>query len=402
MKILVINTGSSSIKFQVFSMPRETVLCKGIADRIGSLESLFQYQKIGNERLEQKEWIPDHEKGLRLILAMLTDPVHGIVHDLKDIRAVGHRVVHGGESFTESARIDEDTIKAIRECIILAPAHNPANLEGIEACCAAVPDILQVAVFDTAFHQTMKPENYLYALPAEAYEKHKIRRYGFHGTSHDYVSHEAARLLGKAYEECRIITAHLGNGASMTAVKEGTVLDTSMGMTPLEGLVMGSRCGDIDPALVTYMMEKMDLTSDEINSYLNNRCGLLGLSGLSADMRDLVAAMEQGNERAAIAIKIYCLRVKGYIGSYLAKMNGCDALVFTAGVGENRYEIREKICEEMDFLGIKIDKEKNRIQGVQGEISAPNSRVRIFVIPTDEERMIARDTYRIFMELKSE
>ncbi|SHJ09839.1 acetate/propionate family kinase [Parasporobacterium paucivorans] len=395
MKILIINTGSSSIKYQVFSMPQESVLCKGIVDRIGIAGTVFRHEKIGNEKIEIRVDVQNHAIGLEMILDILVSPEQGVVHRLEEIKAVGHRVVHGGERFKESAVIGQETIQAIRDCFELAPAHNPANLAGIEACQDSMPGIPQVAVFDTAFHQTMGPEHFLYALPMEAYEKYKIRRYGFHGTSHDYVSHEAARLLDKPYEDCRIISAHLGNGASITAICGGKVEDTSMGLTPLEGLVMGTRCGDVDPAIVTYLMDRMGLDTDGINDYLNKKSGLLGISGISADMRDLVTAAEGGSEEARMAIEIYILRVKGYIGNYIAKMNGCDCLVFTAGVGENRFEIREKICEEMDWLGISIDRDKNRVQGEMADITGPNSRIKVMVIPTDEERMIARDTYRL-------
>jgi len=291
--------------------------------------------------------------------------------------------------------IDDEVKKVVRECFDIAPLHNPPNLMGIEACQLLMPGVPHVGVFDTAFHQTMTPEYYIYALPYDDYEQYKIRRYGFHGTSHYFVAHQAAEMLDKPYEECRIITIHLGNGSSMAAIKDGRVVDTSMGFTPLEGLVMGTRCGDMDPAIVYYLMEKRGLDSTQINNYLNKKAGVLGISGVSSDMRDIIAAAGEGNPRAHLALKIFCNRVKAYIGNYLAKLNGCDCLVFTAGIGENGYDIRESICADMDWLGIKMDVEKNKVRGQKIDFAAPDSRVRLFVIPTDEELVIARDTLRL-------
>jgi acetate kinase len=314
---------------------------------------------------------------------------------MDEIGAAGHRVVHGGEAFSSSVLIDDKVKKVIKDCFDIAPLHNPPNLMGIEACQKLMPNIPHAVVFDTAFHQTMPPKNFLYALPYELYENYKVRRYGFHGTSHYYVAHRAAELLGKPYEECKIITLHLGNGASMAAISEGRVQDTSMGFTPLEGLVMGTRSGDIDPAIVWFIMSKLGLDTKEINDYLNKKSGMLGVSGVSNDLRDILEAANAGNERAKVALDLYSNRVKGYIGKYMAVLNGCDCLVFTAGVGENGYDNREMICDNLDYLGIKMDKEKNHVRGKEVDVSAPDSKVKIFVIPTNEELVIARDTYRL-------
>jgi len=314
---------------------------------------------------------------------------------MDEIGAVGHRVVHGGEEFAESVVIDDRVKKVIKDCFDIAPLHNPPNLMGIEACQELMPNVNHVVVFDTAFHQTMEPSNFLYALPYEVYEKFRVRRYGFHGTSHFYVSHRAAEMMGKPFEECKIITLHLGNGASMAAVKNGKVVDTTMGFTPLEGLVMGTRSGDIDPAIVFFLMEKLGLGTTEANNYFNKKAGMLGLSGVSNDLRDILEAAASGNERAQTALDVYYNRVKGYIGNYMAKLNGCDCLVFTAGVGENAIDIRENICKDLDYLGIKMDVEKNKVRGKEVDVAAADSKVKIFVIPTNEELVIARDTYRL-------
>jgi acetate kinase len=298
-------------------------------------------------------------------------------------------------SFAESVIIDEKVKQVIRDCFDIAPLHNPPNLMGIEACQKLMPNVHHVAVFDTAFHQTMRPENYIYALPYDVYEHYKVRRYGFHGTSHYYVAHQAAEMLGKPYEQCKIITIHLGNGASMAAIKEGRVVDTSMGFTPLEGLVMGTRCGDIDPAIVYFLMEKLGLDAGKINDYLNKKSGMLGVSGVSSDLRDIIAAADSDHERARLALALFCNRVKAYIGNYMAKLNSCDCLVFTAGIGENGCDIRETICQDMDNIGIKMDVEKNKVRGQKADVSAADSKVKIFVIPTNEELVIARDTLRL-------
>ncbi|SHH01824.1 acetate kinase [Thermosyntropha lipolytica DSM 11003] len=395
MKVLVVNAGSSSIKYQVFDMTTETVLAKGLVDRVGIPGTTLEHKPAGKDEVVIKKDLPDHTEGMRLVLEVLTNEEYGVIKSMDEIGAVGHRVVHGGESFAQSVIIDDHVKKVIRDCFDIAPLHNPPNLMGIEACQALMPNVPHVAVFDTAFHQTMEPANYLYALPYEVYEKYHVRRYGFHGTSHYYVSHRAADMLGKPYEECKIITLHLGNGASMAAIKNGKVVDTTMGFTPLEGLVMGTRSGDIDPAIVFYLMEKLGMDTKEANNYFNKKCGMLGLSGVSNDLRDILEAAKSGNYRAQIALEVYYNRVKGYIGNYIAKLNGCDCLVFTAGVGENGWDIRENICKDLDYLGIKIDPEKNKVRGKEVDVAAEDSKVRIFVIPTNEELVIARDTYRL-------
>lgn len=392
MKILVVNTGSSSIKYQVFNMENESVLAKGLLDRVGIPGTILEHEPLGQDKVVIKQDMPDHTSGMKLILDVLVHPEYGSVKNLDEISAVGHRVVHGGESFAHSVVIDDEVKRVVRECFDIAPLHNPPNLMGIDACQQLMPNVAHVAVFDTAFHQTMQPENYIYALPYEIYEKYKVRRYGFHGTSHFYVAHQAAQMLGKPYEECKIITIHLGNGASMAAIKEGRVVDTSMGFTPLEGLVMGTRSGDLDPAIVYYLMDKLGLDSVKINDYLNKKSGMLGISGVSSDLRDIIAAADSGNGRAKLALAIFCNRVKGYIGNYMAKLNSCDCLVFTAGIGENGYDIRETICRDMDNMGISMDIEKNKVRGQKVDVSAADSKVKIFVIPTNEELVIARDT----------
>lgn len=395
MKVLVVNAGSSSIKYQVFDMTDESVLAKGLVDRVGIPGTTLEHKPAGKDEVVIKRDLPDHTEGMKLVLDVLVNPEYGCIKSMDEIGAVGHRVVHGGEDFSASVVIDDNVKKVIKDCFDIAPLHNPPNLMGIEACQALMPNVPHVAVFDTAFHQTMEPANFLYALPYEVYEKHKVRRYGFHGTSHFYVSQRAAEMLGKPYEECKIITLHMGNGASMAAIKNGKVVDTSMGFTPLEGLVMGTRSGDIDPAIGFFLMEKLGLSAQEANNYFNKKSGMLGLSGVSNDLRDILEAASSGNERAQIALEVYYNRVKGYIGKYVAKLNGCDCLVFTAGVGENGYDVREKVCEDLDYLGIKMDVEKNKVRGKEVDVAAEDSKVRIFVIPTNEELVIARDTYNL-------
>jgi acetate kinase len=391
MNILVVNVGSSTIKYQLFDMDNESVVCKGLLDKVGIKGSVLEHKHSGNKTKRIEKDIDDHKTGMDMILSVL------LGDRTEDVRidAVGHRVVHGGESFSASVVIDDSVIKAIEDCSSLAPLHNPPNLMGIMSCTELLPGIPHVAVFDTAFHQTMKPENYLYALPREAYEKYKVRRYGFHGTSHEYVSKVAAEILGKPYDECRIITLHLGSGASMAAIRNGLVVDTSMGFTPLEGLVMGTRSGDMDPAIVCYLMEKLDLGPDEMNDYLNKKSGLLGLSGVSADLRYVIEAADSGNKDAKEALEVYCQRIKGYIGNYMAKLNGCDCLVFTAGVGENSSLVRERVLEDLDALGIRLDKEKNTAGCMNCDISVPGTPVSIFIVPTNEELMIARETLEL-------
>lgn len=395
MKVLVVNAGSSSIKYQVFNMDDESVLAKGLVDRVGIPGTTLEHKPAGKDEVIIKKDLPDHTAGMKLVLEVLINPEYGVLSSMDEIGAVGHRVVHGGESFADSVVIDASVKKVIKDCFEIAPLHNPPNLMGIEACQELMSNVPHVAVFDTAFHQTMQPENYLYALPYEVYEKFKVRRYGFHGTSHYYVAHRAAEMLGKAYEDCKIITLHLGNGGSMAAIQDGKVVDTSMGFTPLEGLVMGTRSGDIDPAIVWFLMDKLGMDTAEANNYFNKKSGMLGLSGVSNDLRDVLEAANSGNERAKIALAVYYNQVKGYIGNYMAKLNGCDCLVFTAGVGENGYDVREAICSDMDYLGVKMDVVKNKVRGKEVDVATDDSKVRIFVIPTNEELVIARDTLRL-------
>ncbi len=395
MKVLVVNCGSSSIKYQLVDMTDESVLAKGLVDRVGIPGTLLKHEPTDKDEVVIKKDLPDHTEGMKLVLDVLINPEYGVIKSMDEIGAVGHRVVHGGEAFAESVVIDDQVIQVIRECFDIAPLHNPPNLMGIEACQELMPNVKHIAVFDTAFHQTMPAKNFMYALPYESYEQFKVRRYGFHGTSHFYVSHRAAEMLGKSFEECKIVTLHLGNGGSMAAIADGKVVDTSMGFTPLEGLVMGTRCGDIDPAIIFFLMEKMNLSASDMNNYLNKKSGMLGLSGVSNDLRDVLEAAEAGNERAKLALDVYISRVKGYLGNYVAQLNGCDCLVFTAGVGENSIEIREAICENLDYLGIKMDADKNKVRGKEVDVAANDSKVRIFIIPTNEELVIARDTYRL-------
>ncbi|HZK43253.1 MAG TPA: acetate kinase [Syntrophomonadaceae bacterium] len=395
MKVLVVNAGSSSIKYQVFNMDDESVLAKGLVDRVGIPGTTLEHKPMDKDEVVIKKDLPDHTAGIELVLGALVHEEYGVMKSMDEIGAVGHRVVHGGEEFASSVLIDDNVIKVIKDCFDIAPLHNPPNLMGIEACQKLMPNVPHVAVFDTAFHQTMEPEDYLYALPYEAYEKYHVRRYGFHGTSHAFVSQRAAEMLGKPYEECKIITLHLGNGASMAAIKGGKVIDTSMGFTPLEGLVMGTRSGDIDPAIVFFLMEKLDMNAQEANNYFNKKSGMLGLSGVSNDLRDILEAANSGNERAKLSLEVYYNRVRGYIGKYMAKLNGCDCLVFTAGVGENGYDVRENICTGLDFFGIDMDTEKNKVRGKEVDVATDDSPVRILVIPTNEELVIARDTLNL-------
>ncbi len=398
MKILVLNSGSSSVKYQVLDMEGEQVLARGIVERIGLAGSRLKHRK-GDRELVVEEEIKNHSGAIELILKYLTHPEHGAIKNPEEIDAVGHRVVHGGEKFSGSVLITDEVIESIRECIPLAPLHNPANLAGILAAREKLPGKPMVAVFDTAFHQTMPPHSYMYALPYDLYRERKIRRYGFHGTSHRYVSQRAASLLGTSKEKLKIITAHLGNGASMCAVLGGKSVDTTMGYTPLEGLYMGTRCGDLDPAVPLAIQNQMKLTPPEVDHLLNKRSGMLGVSGISSDMRDLEEAAEKGNQRATLALKMYAYKVKKYIGAYAAAMGGLDVLVFTAGIGENSPLIREWSCEGLEFMGIEIDTEKNRemVRGREGIIS--KGKVKVMVIPTNEELVIARDTAEIVSSL---
>jgi acetate kinase len=392
MKILVINCGSSSLKYQMLDMEDESLLVKGLVERIGMEGSVINHTKTGMEKISKKVPMKDHKDAIEQVLEAIRDDTYGVVKDMNEISAVGHRVVHAGEKYAESVLIDDSVIKALEECIDLAPLHNPANLQGIEACRELMPKTPMVAVFDTAFHQSMQPEAYLYPLPYDYYKKYGIRRYGFHGTSHQYVAQRAADILGKDFNDLKIITCHLGNGASVTAVKNGKVVDTSMGFTPLAGLVMGTRCGDIDPSIVTYIKEKESLTDQEVDRVLNKESGVYGISGISSDFRDLDKAVEDGNERAELALKVFAHKVKFYIGAYIAELNGVDAIVFTAGVGENDMSMRKRLCSDLDNLGIKLDPDKNAIRGEETIISSDDSKVKLLLIPTNEELMIARDT----------
>ncbi|MBO5518074.1 MAG: acetate kinase [Firmicutes bacterium] len=395
MKVLVINCGSSSLKYQVLEMETEELLCKGLVERIGIDGSVIKHEKIGMDKWVLETPMKDHKDAIGHVLNALTDPEHGVAKSMDEIGAVGHRVVHAGEKYAGSVLITDDVIKALEECIDLAPLHNPANLQGIAACKALMPNTPMVGVFDTAFHQTMPAESYLYALPYEYYTKYGVRRYGFHGTSHRYVSLKAAEMLGKKPEDLKIITCHLGNGASLAAVCGGKVFDTSMGFTPVAGLVMGTRCGDIDPAILGYVAAKEGKDLAAMDKVINKESGVYGLSGVSSDFRDVENAANEGNEQAATALKVYAHRVKSYIGAYMAEMNGCDAIVFTAGLGENGITMRKAICENLENLGIELCDERNNVRGKDTVISKDSSKVKILLIPTNEELMIAKDTYEI-------
>ncbi len=395
MKVLVINCGSSSLKYQVLDMTNESLLCKGLVERIGMEGSVITHEKIGMDKVKNVVPMNDHKDAIAQVLDAVQDAEHGVVKSMDEIGAVGHRVVHAGEKFACSVKITEEVVKALEECVQLAPLHNPPNLLGIEACKQLMPETPMVGVFDTAFHQTMPPESYIYAIPYEYYQKHGIRRYGFHGTSHKYVAERASYMLNTSLDDLKLITCHLGNGASVSAIKRGKCIDTSMGFTPLEGLVMGTRSGDIDPAIVTFIREKENLPQGVANEILNKKSGVLGISGVSSDFRDIEEAVAEGNERAALALKVFAHKVRFYIGAYIAEMNGVDAIIFTAGVGENDVTMREVICHNLGNLGIKLDPVKNKVRGKETIISTDDSRVKILLIPTNEELMIARDTYNI-------
>lgn len=395
MNILVINCGSSSLKYQLIDMDNEEVLAKGLVERIGIEGSRVKHETTGKEEVIIEEPMSDHKKALELVLNALIDPNYGAVKSMDEIGAVGHRVVHGGEQFSSSVIIDDKVMGALNDCIELAPLHNPPNIMGIEACQELMEDTPMVGVFDTAFHQTIPAENYIYPLPYELYEKYGVRKYGFHGTSHKYVAERTAAILDKDIEDLNIITCHLGNGASVCAVKGGKSIETSMGFTPLEGLAMGTRSGDIDPAIITFIMEKENLTFKEVNNLINQESGVLGISGVSSDFRDIEKAIAEGNERAKLAIDVFSNRVKKYIGAYAAIMCRVDALVFTAGVGENSIEIREQICDGLDCINIKLDKELNKVRGKEAIISKDLTSTAVLVVPTNEELMIAKETLEL-------
>ena len=396
MKILVLNCGSSSLKYQLIDMENEAVLCIGLVERIGIEGSILTQKKDGVEgKYIKEQQMKDHQDAIKLVLEGVLDSTYGGVKDMKEIDAVGHRVVHGGEKFASSVIITEEVEEAMRKCSELAPLHNPANLMGIDAIKAVLPGVPNVGVFDTAFHQTMPASSYLYGLPHRLYTEYGVRRYGFHGTSHKYVSQRAAAMLGKDIADLKIITCHLGNGASIAAVDGGKVVDTSMGLTPLEGLIMGTRCGDIDPAIIPFIMKKENLDADGVDKLMNKESGVYGMTGISSDFRDISTAAAEGNQKAIDALDAYHKRVKKYIGAYAAEMNGVDAIVFTAGLGENGIDDRLAIASNLEVLGVKMDAEANNVRGKETVISAADSKVKVLLIPTNEELMIARDTLEL-------
>ena len=392
MKVLVINCGSSSLKYQLIDMENESVLAKGLCERIGIEGSKLTHKPAGKDTYETVQPMPDHQVAVKIVLEALTDATYGVITDIAEIKAVGHRVLHAGQYYSDSIIVNEDVKRVVRECFDLGPLHNPANLIGIEACEAAMPGTPQIAVFDTAFHQTMPEKAFMYAIPYEYYEKYSIRRYGFHGTSHSFVSKRAAEFANMDPENSKIIVCHLGNGASISAVQNGKCVDTSMGLTPLEGLVMGTRSGDLDPAVIQYIANKEGKDVNEVLNILNKKSGILGVSGVSSDFRDVQKAEKEGNHRAEVAIDAFVYRVAKYIGAYTAAMNGVDAIVFTAGVGENDGVVRGNICKYLGYLGVTINAENNKTRGQEIMISAEDSKVKVMVIPTNEELAIARET----------
>ena len=395
MKIFVVNCGSSSIKYQLIDMKDESVIAKGLVERIGIEGSVLTHTPAGKDKVRLESAIPDHVDGIKKVLAALVVPNHGVIKSMDEIDAVGHRVVHGGEIFNESVVITDEVLKQIEDLSDMAPLHQPANVSGIRACQKLMPNTPQVAVFDTAFHQTMPPVAYMFGVKYEEYKDYGIRKYGFHGTSHKYVSGVAAQLLGKDIKDTKIITCHLGNGSSITAVDGGKSVDTSMGFTPLDGVLMGTRTGSIDPAVVPVLMQKKGLDAAGVDKYMNKECGVLGVSGVSSDFRDLEDAAAKGNERAQLALDMFCYQVKRYVGAYAAAMGGVDAIVFTAGVGENDIHTRQQVCAGLEFLGVKLDADRNNVRGKVTEISAADSKVKVFLIPTNEELAIAQDTLRL-------
>ena len=394
MNVLVVNCGSSSLKFQLINYDNRDVLAKGLCERIG-IDGRLVYEPKNGEKEVTEAAMPTHVEAIQMVLDALVNEKSGVIKSLEEVDAIGHRVLHGGMKITNSVIIDDEVIKVIEECADLGPLHNPANLMGINACMKLMPGVPNVAVFDTAFHQTMPPKAYMYGIPKEYYEKYAIRKYGFHGTSHRYVAACAAELLGKKPEDTKIITCHLGNGSSITAVDGGKSVDTSMGFTPLDGVLMGTRCGSIDPAIVPILMQKKGLDNAGMDKYMNKECGVLGISGISSDFRDLEDAANKGDEKAQLALDMFCYQVKRYIGAYAAAMGGVDAIVFTAGVGENDIGTRAKVCKGLEFLGVELDAERNNVRGKVTEISKADSKVKVFLIPTNEELVIARDTNRL-------
>ena len=392
MKILVLNCGSSSLKYQLFAMEQEQVLAKGLVEKIGLADAIITHKTGDGQKIVNQTAIPDHAKAIELVLAALTDKNHGVISSMKEIDAVGHRTVHGGTTYAKSVLIDDKVVAELKRLIKLAPLHNPPGILGIEACEKIMPGVPMVAVFDTSFHQTMPAKSYIYGIPYEYYEKYGVRRYGFHGTSHRFVAQRMAELLGKPFDDCKIITCHLGNGSSIAAIENGKVVDTSMGFTPLEGLMMGTRCGNIDPAIIPFLMEEETMDISAINAMMNKKSGLLGISGISSDMRDIEQAAAQGNERAQLALDIFHHNVIKTVGGYIALMNGVDGIAFTAGIGENGPATRKLVCEQFAYAGLQFDAAANQCRGKEVEISKPGSKIRAFVVPTDEELMIARDT----------
>lgn len=395
MKILVVNAGSSSLKYQLIDMEGQVVMAKGLCDRIGIPGSLIKHNALDGRSVTREIVMKDHNDAISALIKVLTHEEWGVLKSLDELNAVGHRVVHGGEKFFKSVVINDEVLETLEDCVELAPLHNPPNIMGIKACQANMPDVPQVAVFDTAFHQTMPRKAFLYPIPYEYYGKYRVRKYGFHGTSHKYVAERAAELIGKPLEQLKIITCHLGNGSSITAIEGGKSVDTSMGFTPLDGLPMGTRCGSIDPAIVTYIMNKEGITTDRMDTILNKKSGVLAVSGVSSDFRDLDEAVDNGNERAFLALSIFAYKIKQYIGAYACAMGGLDALVFTAGIGENNAAMRTSVCKRLDFLGIEIDESKNSIRGEKIDISTPDAKVRTLVIPTNEELAIAKETQKL-------
>lgn len=400
MKIIVLNCGSSSIKYQLIDMPDGKVYAKGIVEKIGLHGSFIRNTREDGDQVTLEGDIIDHQLGIEYILGVLISEKHGCIKDFTEIDAVGHRVVHGGETFYSSVLITKDVIKKLEECSDLAPLHNPPNLKGIYAMLELLPDVVQVGVFDTAFHQTMPAYSFMYAIPYSLYKKYSIRRYGFHGTSHQYISQRACEILGVDFKLQKIITCHLGNGASMTAIKNGKSVDTSMGLTPVEGLIMGTRSGDLDLGVLTYVMQKEEIRISTANTLINKFSGMLGVSGISSDMREIEQAANEGDDRATLAIEMYSYRIRKYIGAYIAAMGGLDILVFAGGVGENSTTIRNAVCKNFDFFGIKIDKKKNNVKGKEAVINSTDSKVKIMVVPTNEELVIARDTMLIAKDKK--
>ena len=393
MKILVINAGSSSLKYQLIDLDHSSVIAKGICERIGIPGSMISYKSAKGDKYEKQQDMKNHEDAIAMVLEVLADPEIGVIKNMSEIDAVGHRVLHGGEKLYDPILIDDEVLKAIEDCIPLGPLHNPANLMGIRGCMAVMPGVPMVAVFDTGWGMAMEKSHYMYALPYEAYENYKVRRYGFHGTSHRYVTGRALELLGNP--NAKVITCHLGNGSSVSCSKAGKCVDTSMGLTPLEGLPMGTRCGSIDPAIMPFLMDKTGMTAKEMDTYMNKKSGMLGISGISSDFRDIEKAKEEGNHLAAVALDAFVYRVAKYVGAYTAAMNGVDAIAFTAGVGENDKVTRKNVCEYLGYLGVKIDDEANNVRGERRIISAPDSKVKVMLIPTNEELAIARETLRL-------